>query len=92
MAENGGVGGGGGSEKVRLSRNSKRQSRRSSRRSSFREEAEGKEFDGSGIGKRVEMDVGDVRPQTNRIQTWRSEVVDADVDLMPGLPPRPGVG
>ncbi|TID26592.1 hypothetical protein E2P81_ATG01064 [Venturia nashicola] len=88
LAENGG-----GSEKVKLKsrRNSRRPSRRSSRRSSLRESVEGKEVEG-GIGKRVEMDAGEVRPQTKRIQTWRSEVVDADLDLMPALPPRPGVG
>lgn len=86
LAENGGE-----SEKIRSSRNSRRQSRRSSRRSSLREEVEGKEFEGA-IQKRMEVDMGEVRPQTNRIQTWRSGVVDADIDLMPALPPRPGVG
>lgn len=86
LAENGGE-----SEK-RASRNSKRQSRRGSRRSSWREEVEGKEFEGNGIERQLEMDAGQVRPQSHRIQTWRSEVVDTDVDLMPALPPRPGVG
>ncbi|KAE9972298.1 hypothetical protein EG327_009529 [Venturia inaequalis] len=85
LAENGGI------EKVKSSRNSKRQSRRNSRRSSLGEDVATKEFEG-GIGKRVEMDSGDVRPQTSRIQTWRSGVVDPGVDLMPALPPRPGVG
>lgn len=80
-----------GESEIRSSRNSKRQSRKSSRRSSLREEVEGKEFEG-GMRKRVERDIGDVRPQVNQIQTWRSGVVDADVDLMPALPPRPGVG
>lgn len=91
IAENGG-----GTEKISKAsrnRNSKRQSRRSSRISSFRESGEGKEFE-EAIGKGVEMEMesGDFRPQTKRIQTWRSGVVDTDVDLMPALPPRPGVG
>jgi uncharacterized membrane protein YqaE (UPF0057 family) len=95
LAENGGE-----SEKLsrrRLSRASKRQSRRSSRRSSWRDE-EYKEF-ASEVGGRdninqrqAEMDMVHARPQSHRIQTWRSEVADTDVDITPALPPRPGVG
>ena len=96
LAENGGE-----SEKTsskRLSRASKKQSKRSSRRTSWREEEEYKEFEGemggrdNGIQRQLEIDMGQVRPQTHRIQTWRSEVVDSDVEMIPALPPRPGVG
>lgn len=95
LAENGGE-----IEKTssqRLSRASKRQSKRNSRRTSWREE-EYKEFEDevggrdNGVQRQLEMDMGHVRPQTHRIQTWRSEVVDTDVEMIPALPPRPGVG
>jgi hypothetical protein len=80
----------------RASRGTKRHSKRSSRKSSWREE-EYKEFEdvggrGDGMKRQVEMDMGQVRPQTHRIQTWRSGVVGIDAEMMPALPPRPGVG
>lgn len=95
LAENGGE-----SEKLsnrRLSRASKRRSKRDSGISSWRDE-EYKEF-GCELGGRdnmiqrqAEMNMIYARPQSHRIQTWRSEVVDTDVDMIPALPPRPGIG
>jgi uncharacterized membrane protein YqaE (UPF0057 family) len=95
LAENGGE-----SEKTfskKESRASKKQGRRSSRRTSWREE-EYKEFEddvgrrNDGVQRQLEMDMEQTRPQMHRIQTWRSEVVDTDVEMIPALPPRPGVG
>jgi len=95
LAENGG-----GLEKSRSSRTtraSKRQSRRNSRQSSWREE-DYKQFEGNMAGRnsrtqrQFDMTTNQARPQAHRIQTWRSEVVDREAELLPALPPRPGVG
>jgi hypothetical protein len=83
----------GGLEKHRsfASRGSKRRSRRRSKRTS--QQPSWEDIEPQVYPVQQNMDVDFHRPQLSRIDTWRSDVpVGYTAELVPALPPRPGVG